>query len=347
MRKSLSPFGNATDDIFYWIKEYIGSKVMELKIDDDYVESFDRNKEYQKVIGSSNIQTLQEVALNIRKNGLYNLGSYMFPITKLYGYIETKKDLASIKDFNISYRDKIITENIYDSSAKTLQGILVQIHSLFMYIEKYAVDKNGEPFYFNLQKLDKDNPPLIEEEDLPYLKSYELFHFIAMMDTFSFRKQSNPEKTKLMMKMIIFGGLRSEELGRLKNKDIKFIENPHPFLDGFYMKITVRDSAGKNKTAYIKDTLIKEYGDYIQKIETCKDDLFFCTNELKKYSVNSIFQFILRFFEHAELEVSSQSLKYSYAAYMLMNDVDISIVQILVALRHTEVEKLYNQIVKK
>lgn len=351
MRKPLSPYGNLKDDIFYWIKEYLGSKVLEMRIDEEYKNTFNRDTEYQKVVASQNMEALSKVILNIRRNGISNLGTYIHSLEKFYKSIEKEKKLIKIKNFDTNYRDAIIIKNEGGYTPKTLRLVLVQINSLFIYIEKNAVDTDGKPYCFNLGKTkggDKTVLPIIEE-DIFYLEPFELLHLIAMLDTFRFRGQ-NPDKIKLMMKLLILAGLRIEELGRLKQEDIELIENPTPFLDGMYLKLTIKGGAKKLRTAYINNALInKEYTGYISDTNLCNDDLLFCTKEHKQYSANAIPSFIRNFWAHAELDSNTsqaQTLRYSYAAYLLIKGVELKMVQTLVALYENEVEMLYNQIEK-
>jgi len=355
MRKPLSPYGNLKDDIFYWIKEYLGSKVLEMKIDEEYKKTFNRDTEYQKVIASKNMEALSNVMLDIRKNGIPNLGTYIHSHEKFYKFIEKEKKLQSIREFNTEYRDTLLKKNDGSYSTNTLRSVLVQINSLFIYIENNAVDIDGDPYFFNLgltetgEKTELPVAPFLEN-DVKYIEPYELLHLIAMLDTFPFRGE-NIDKNKLMIKLLLFTGLRLEELGRLKQKDIELTENPTPLLDdGIYLKLTIKGGSKKLRYAYIKNSLInKEYVNYIADANLCSDGLLFCTKENKQYTPSAITAFIKNLWSHAELKENTsqaQTLRYSFAAYLLIKDVDIEIVQTLVGLYENEVEKLYDKIEK-
>lgn len=51
---TVSPYGNAKDDLFYWIRSYIVSKVYSIKKDQDY--NIDRNKIAKQLLNTNNIE---------------------------------------------------------------------------------------------------------------------------------------------------------------------------------------------------------------------------------------------------------------------------------------------------
>jgi len=111
VKKKLSPFNTEEDDLFFWIKEYLGSRVDRLNVDKEFEGMLDCDKAYNQIISSNNIDELGKVTLDIRNNGIKALKSYTLPLFWIYicRFHSTFPLFSGIKQ---TYKVSTITRNI-------------------------------------------------------------------------------------------------------------------------------------------------------------------------------------------------------------------------------------------
>jgi len=300
---TVSSYGNAKDDLFYWIKSYIASKAYSIKQDLGY--NLDRTKVSNELLKTSTIEEFKEKEVEIRNAGLRNLLTYVNPLFGLYDYFSETESIQQITDFNTEYRDNIFLEKNKDYTYSTNLGHFVQISSLIKYIEKtLSTTKDAEEYTFDIiNKM--ENGKLIhpfpkDTNKLKYIKSDEIFHLIAMADSFNYRGDAM-SKVKLMLKLVIFGGLSGAELVHLTKDNVQIIKNPHQLLEGLYLKLQIKYP--KEIVVYIKYSLVsEEYSAYnLEYHNTNNQKSYFYTEDGEIYSPSSIFQQFERLMNHANI----------------------------------------------
>jgi len=350
MKKPLHPNNNATNDLLFWIKEYIGSKILVLSVNKKHKDTFDREKAYNQLMSASSIENFKAIQIDIRSNGLSTLITYANPMLLLYEFFEDEVKIKKLTDFNTDFRNKIFIINKNKYSEKTQKGYLVQINSLFKYIENHC----EEDFSFNLGRTrggKKTKSPIQEDDkEITYLSPDELERFINGLDTYRFRIEHSA-RTKLLVRIAVFGGLRGEELVSIKRSNISFVESPTSLLPDKYMRILIDGKGGKERTVYIRESLVKEvYDSYINSSE-CENDLLLCSDNNKKYTSSAVHQQITRLLAHAGIDKGTSGihlLRRSYASYLIIKEnVDFAIVSELLGHENEEVTELYVGISKK
>ena len=348
MKHKLITNNNAHKDLLFWIKEYIGSKVLTISINKKYKSTFDRMKAYNQLMNATTIENFKAIQIDIRATGLPTLITYTNPLLFLYEFFESETKIKQLTDFNTNYRDKIFITNTKKYSEKTQTGYLVQINSLFKYIENNAIDEDGEIHNFNLGRTrgGKRTITPIQKEDkkITYLSPNEVKRFIKGMNTYPFRGE-HTAKPKLMMKLALFGGLRGNELSSIKRKNITVIDNPTGLLDGSFIRVLIEGKGNKERTVYIKQELVyKEYHAYISYSLNCEDGLLFCSDNNKQYTASAIYQQTDRLLHHAGIDKGASGihlLRRSYACLLAIKDVDFSIISELLGHSNEEVTELY------
>ena len=114
---TVSPYGNAKDDLFYWIRSYIVSKIYTIKEDKEY--NINRNIFAKQLLGTNNIEEFDLKQREIRNKGLSTLISYVNPLIGLYNYFSETTSIQQITDFNTEHRDRIFLEKNKDYSYMT------------------------------------------------------------------------------------------------------------------------------------------------------------------------------------------------------------------------------------
>lgn len=331
---TVSPYGNAKDDLFYWIRSYIVSKIYTIKEDKEY--NINRNKFAKQLLGTNNIEEFDLKQREIRNKGLSTLISYVNPLIGLYHYFSETTSIQQITDFNTEHRDRIFLEKNKNYSYSTNLGHFVQIGSLFKHIEKtLATTIDAEEYTFDIVNKEENGkyvyPFLREKNKVTYIKPDEIFRLIAMVDTFNYRGVTL-SKSKLMLKFSIFGGLSSAQLIHLTKKNIKIVKNPHQFLEGLYLELQIKYP--KETVVYINYSLVvEEYSSYnLEYHDSDNKEFFFYTENGKMHSSSSIHQQYQRLIAHANIEYGNSMysfLRYGYVVFLASNDVDLEIILLL------------------
>jgi len=165
MKKQLQPHKNIKKDLLFWIREYLALKILTISIDKEH-NDFNRSQNALLLSSSTDIKSLELYTLEIRNNGMKNLRSYTIPLFWLYEFIDGRKDIDELKEFNTTLRDKMFIENSKGYKKKTLEAYLNQVNSLF----KYITENNSDDYAFTLGRTRggrKTENPLkhIEDDD--------------------------------------------------------------------------------------------------------------------------------------------------------------------------------------
>jgi integrase/recombinase XerD len=346
-KSPLEPFKNAKADLFYWIKQYLASKMFSLQIDDSYAISFNQSANSERIIATSNYDELNAVVKDIRKNGMKNYGVYYAGALAFYRYVEADKKIESIKEIDTSYRDRYFTKNSDDLSPGTLKNYFVQVNSVFKFIEEL----NSDGHKFSLGKTRggrRTAVPIVEEErDPSYLTPDELKRFLAALETYPYLRE-NPSQTRLMMKIACFGGLRVDELVSLKAEQFSFVQNPSPLLrNDTYLRINVNGKAKKKRVVFIQMALIqRDYDDHM-KHNTCGNNLVFCNQYGERYDNRSPNEQLVRILKSIGINKSGMhTLRRSYATYLMAQGVDYASISELLGHESEEMTDLYVQITR-
>jgi site-specific recombinase XerD len=353
-RQPIEPNGNLKDDLFFWIREYIGSKVLKLTPDKKHRDKFNRNKSYKHLMGASDMENFKTIQLEIRRNGLSSLASYVNPLAYLYGFLTKHKRLERLTDFDTNVRDSIFIKNEEGYKEKTQENFLIQINSLIKYIEDNGIDADGNKYSFFMGRSRSGkktvNPIQKKFDEVASLEPKEFLRFIKDMDSYRFRID-NPSKVKLMMKIASFGGLRGEELTSLGKNDVDLVKNPTDLLVGEYYRIYIHGKGNKERYVYIRKSLLeKDYENYLPDIGKCDNGLLFCTTKNKKYSPSAIHDIVGRLLYHAGIDKGTSGvhlLRRSYATYLATKNVDFAIISSLLGHEDLEVTELYVSISQK
>lgn len=354
-KRPLEPFGNSNvaENLFYWMKQYLVHKIMTLGVKSEFAKDFDRTPYAKIVEAATSIEQISNTIREAKRKGLGSISVYFAPVARFYSYVAADKKIESLKEVNTSYRDSYFTVNPGGLEASTLEGELVQISSLFKFIEQNNIDaETGKPYTFNLGRTRGGrrtaNPIVKGEKEIIYFEPDELKRFLDGMETFAF-KVPNTARPKLMMKLVAFGGLRGEELIGLKKSSITFVQDPSPLLPGRFMRLVIFGKGSKERIVYIKASLVeKEYKSHIADTGHCKNDLLFCNAKGGKYALRTVYDLVRRLMEHAKIDKGGHYglhiLRRSYASFMFLKGVEFAVVSELLGHGDQEVTDLYVKI---
>lgn len=349
---SLEPFHNAHTDLFYWIKQYLASKMFALNVTDGWEISFNRAASSDRIIAANDDNDLDVITKEIRYNGMKNIGIYATALITYYRYVKTDKKIESIKEINTAYRDAYFAKNPGKVKSGTLKSYFTQVNSLFKYIEANAIDEEtGEAYNFNLGRTrsgQRTTTPIADEEREPtYLEPEEFKRFIKALELYKFRGE-NAAQGRLLMKVIAYGGLRADEAVSLKVNDLALVKDPSVILSsGEYLRINLLGKGKKLRTVYIRSDFIKkDYTDHM-KHRNCSGDYLFCGQSGYKYTSRDAYDLSRRILKEANVtKTGTHALRRSFATFLMVQKVDYAEISELLGHEGEEMTELYVQITK-
>lgn len=348
MKNKPQPQNSIKQDLLFWIKQYISSKILTVSIDKGFQKTYNRNKMSDRVLDSKDIKELDGITKHISTNGQKAVrGNYSIPLIEFYKKAIKNKRLKQLTDFNATIRDAMYVVNKDGKTSKTRKGYLLQVNALFKHIEKNNTEKHT--FELGRTRGGRKTVSLIlddGDDGVSYLTERELRLFLKELNKYPFRVK-NKNKPILMMKIATFAGLRAEELASIKRDAVDIIESPIPSLKGKYLRIYIQGKGNKERVIHIAYNNIKEeYESYSRDAKDCTSGYLFCTEANKKYTVNAIYDQTKRLLEYAGLDKGKfgiHLLRRSYASYLALR-YDFAIVSTLLGHASEEITELYVKI---
>lgn len=352
-KSPLEPFGNAADDLLYWTKQYLAGKIDTLSVDKKFTDAFDRKARRRDVINSDSIEALDTSTKEIRRTGMKNLGIYSISLLAFCRYVKADKKIESIREIDTPYRDAYFTLNPSSLAASSLESHFTQVNSLMKFIEGH----NSESYAFGLGRTRGGRrtakPIPRPEREISYLPPEEFKRFLKTLQTYPFQSECLSQP-RLMMKLVCFGGLRTEELVSLETSRLSIVRKSKTagslLPGGKYLRIVVAGKASKERVVFIKGALIEEdYLDHLECHKPCENDLLFCNKAGQRYNNRAPYDQAKRLLESANIhrgQYGLHMLRRSYATFLFSQGVDLAVVAELLGHSDEEITELYIQVTK-
>lgn len=352
-KEQLEQYKNIERDLLMWIKYFLADKVEHQKIQEGYhddkkkaeaqnLKYFDRKLWQLKIMNALTHTELDEVARQIKNNGIKAHGTFSVPLLKFHEYVVRIKRLKSIRDIDTNLINTFIELKLSEHKEWTKKNYYTQIKSLFKFIDKYSIRDDNSIFDIGITltgKRAKSPVKSIPEKSVKYLEPDEFVDFIASFKTYK-NNHPNSIQPTLLMKVISFTGLRAFEARSIKLKDVST-----KIIDGDkYLQLYIRGKNDIDGYVFIDYQLIKkEYEEdsrYRKENNKVKTEYFFYTRDFKPYAEKSLYDLIKRYLKHARVfkPMDSHGLRRSYATYLLSKGVPREKISHL--LRHTDRESL-------
>ncbi len=257
----------------FWIQNFIRYKLTTLS--NRQVE--DKNK-FQTILQDlkldiSNMPKLKQISKEARQCGLIGINTYINPLEKLFYYFQTQgfKSLKEVdEEFIIDFL-AIETSSLSDATKKNYR---MAILSLFKYIDKQNQDDNGNSFVFGFELKNWAGLNSKSGIKLPsFMNDNELNKFMQSLETTVFKEYS-AAKNRLLIKIILYTGMRVSEAINIKYKDMIFE-------DGLYI-IKITGKGNKQRIAMVKEKYIQKDLDEWKEYRDATSPLLFCSRTAKK-----------------------------------------------------------------
>jgi len=309
------------DTLLFWADRFVRHKLTTLS------NRLVNNKETLSSIitrlnrGTQSITELKELAKSARGLGLLGINTYVTPIEKLYEYL-TKLGMASMKEIDeevlVDFLS-IYTSGLSDATKKNWRMALI---TFFKYIEKQNGDDDGHTHIFRIELKNWAGLGGSRGVKLPsYMHDDELERFLDAIDTTEF-SPSVQAKNRLLIKIILYSGMRVGEALTLKTKDI-VLE------DGFYI-FRIHGKGNKQRIAMVKETYIKKEYDEVVGSNRFDTPLLFCSRTGQPLSQPYVSYIMDKMLMHAGIRKEKNGahmLRHTFATRLYQKNRDLVLVQ--------------------
>jgi site-specific recombinase XerD len=342
MKKIIEPYNNKIEDLLFWLKDYLCTKIYSLTPTKGKNEIFQENREkyYNLVYDSISFEELRLNTKIIANGGLSNIKTYTVPLYAFFKYmVEKKKKVESIKEIDTDVVNTYALLEYKNLKENTKRVYYIQLRSFFKYIDERSHD--DENFRFNIGELRdgtkaKNPVKITATKTFNFLEPEDFETFIKSIKTYK-SKRTDVFNQRLMVKFFALGGLRSTEARFLKKNDCTIKE----VLSEKYLQLHISGKVGHERFICIKYDYIKE--DYEKTLElNSYCDWLFYSRENKQYEQKATYNLVKRFYKHAGVEEHGiHGLRTSWATYLHSKGVSLDIVIILLGHISDEVQNLY------
>ena len=248
MKYPLDCKDNFENSFIFWLTRYVKFKLSSLS-----------NKELRdpKALASvnyalsrevKNIDQLDGLVKSARNAGLTGINTYFNPLKKIY---ETMKfyELSSLKQIDEELLSEILASTTGGLSDASKKNYRISVINFFAFLDKQN-EEDGKAHVFDIGLKNWGGVSGNKGQKLPeFMGEDEVKKFLDAIEQSDFKQNSN--RNKLIIKTIIFTGIRVSEALNLKRKDITE--------DGDLFIIRIRGKGNKYRIVMIKRHLIEAH----------------------------------------------------------------------------------------
>ncbi|BBG65764.1 integrase-recombinase protein XERCD family [Hydrogenimonas sp.] len=321
MQYPLDPAKSFDKSLLFWISRYMHSKLNSL--------SNTQVKEPRKLAeviaslrsGCDTIDELTKLAKIARNAGLIGINTYYKPLEKLYGYL-TALHISSMREIDEELISDFLASATAGLSDATKKNYRIAMINFFGFIERQNGEEDGKSHHYGIVLKNWGGLSGKSGTKLPsYMREEEVERFMEAIDTYPFR-QAVAARNRLLIKMILFTGIRVGEALNLKVKDLI----PE---DGVYL-IRVLGKGNKARVVMIKASHINEYLKEWLSLRECREEYLFCNKKgtpLTQAYVSRIVEKILMRAGIRKEKNGAHMLRHTFATMLYLKKKDLVLVQ--------------------
>ncbi len=331
-------FKKSFEDSFrFWMERYIRFKLTSLS--NRQVKDPQNLSQiiHELTIGTTSIDELSILVKKARNSGLIGVNTYYKPLEKLYHYL-TQLGLASLVEID---EERLIdflsfaTSGLSDATKKNYRIALI---NFFGYIDKNNEDKH----IFDIELKNWAGLRGKAGQKLPaYLTQEEIAQFLKAIETYPF-KSDVAARNRLIIKIILFTGIRVSEAINIKLKDI-IPQN------GVYL-IKIVGKGNKSRVVMIKSEKIQRDLDEWLVKRKCENDLLFCNRNGKPLTqayISRVVEKILLSKGIRKEKNGAHMLRHTFATLLYNKSKDLVLVQEALGHASLETSRIYTHFDKE
>ncbi len=323
MKHPLEELKDPAENLLLWIGRFLRYKCTSLS--NSQVK--DQNKVFEclnELNQACSLSQLEKVCKKARNAGLLGINTYALPLLKFYEYTKkiSLKSLKSIDEVLLAEFLSIYTGGL---SLATKKNYRIALLGLFSYIDKQNQDENEKSYIYNITLKNISGVNQSAGNKLPtHLNNEELEKFLEGIDKIEMSAKVRA-RNRLLIKIIVFTGMRSNEALQLKIKDFT-LEN------GCYT-ILIKGKGDKYRAVMLKafhiESLLKEW--LIEReLYPVKNDLLFCNQKGSALTQAYLYKQVERIINFAGLrreKNGAHMLRHSFATLLYQKRHDLILVQ--------------------
>ncbi len=329
MRYELDFKNNFENTLLFWIERFIRNKLTTLS----NRQVLDKQKLaliiQQLVKGTKSIDELNLIVKDARNIGLAGINTYFNPLLKLYIFC-TNLGLASMKEIDEELLSDFLASQTSALSDASKKNHRIALLSFFSYIDKQNENNDGTSTLFKIELKNWGGLSGKSGTKLPsFMNKSEIDRFLSAIDTFEFTDNIG-YRNRLILKIIIYTGIRVSEILNLKIKEIYKEDNVYI--------LQIRGKGNKPRVVMIKSSIIENELKNWLDMRVCNSDLLVCNqkgNRLTQAYVSRIVENILISAGIRKEKNGAHMLRHSFATLLYQKHHDLILVQ--EALGHADI----------
>ncbi len=323
MKHPLEELKDPIENLLLWIGRFLRYKCTSLSNSQvkDQNKVFECLNELNQACSASH---LEKICKKARNAGLLGINTYALPLLKFYEY--TKKiSLKSLKSIDEVMLAEFLSVYTGGLSLATKKNYRIALLGLFSYIDKQNQDENEKSYIYNITLKNISGVNQSAGNKLPtHLNNEELEKFLKGIDKIEMSAKVRT-RNRLLIKIIVFTGMRSNEALQLKIKDFT-LEN------GCYT-ILIKGKGDKYRAVMLKafhiESLLKEWL-MERELYPVKNDLLFCNQKGSALTQAYLYKQVERIINFAGLrreKNGAHMLRHSFATLLYQKRHDLILVQ--------------------
>lgn len=307
------------ESLLFWLSRYVKFKLSSLSNKELKNPQTLATVNYNLTKGVKTIDELDGLVKSARNAGLTGVNTYFNPLKKFYDtlILYPLETLKHIDEELISEILASITGGLSDASRKNYR---ISIINFFSFLDKQN-EELGKAHVFDITLKNWQGIAGTKGQKLPeYMSEDELKHFLSAIEEADFKTNTN--RNKLIIKIIIFTGIRVSEALNLKRKDINE--------DGDLYHIRIRAKGNKYRIVMIKKHLIKSHLDAIAINYINKEGLLFINKKGEKLTQAYVSRIVEQMLFKAGIRKSKNGahmLRHTFATMLYKKQKDLVLVQ--------------------
>jgi integrase/recombinase XerD len=329
MRYELDFMNSFEKTLLFWIERFVRNKLTTLS----NRQVTDKNKLamiiQSLVKGTKSIDELSLIVKDARNIGLAGINTYFNPLFKLYNFT-LNLGLASMKEIDEELLSDFLASETSALSDASKKNHRIALLALFSYIDKQNQNEDESSYLFKIELKNWGGLSGKSGTKLPsFMNKSEIDKFLNAIDTYEFSDNTS-YRNRLILKIIIYTGIRVSEILNLKIKDI-FKE------DNVYL-LQIKGKGNKPRVVMIKSSIIENDLKHWLDMRVCNSDLLVCNQKGEKLTqayISRIVENILISVGIRKEKNGAHMLRHSFATLLYAKHHDLILVQ--EALGHADI----------
>lgn len=343
MKYPLSYKDNFSDNLLFWMVRFIRYKLTTLSNH----QVNDKNAILVAIDALNNdeinsLTELENLCKNVRKAGMIGINTYAVPLIKLHKFL-IQSNIDNMEHIDEETLNDFLAVEASALSNASKKNHRIALIAFFGYIDKQN-ESNGASYVYDITL--KINALRGQSgQKLPaYLNQNELEKFLQAIDEIPFGEKI-AARNKLIIKLIVYTGIRVSEALNLKHKDVL------PSQDCFLLQI--RGKGNKPRVAMIRKSHIQNLLDawLTQRLNLSpKHDLLFCNAKGEALTQSYIYKNVENILIYAGMRKEKNGahmLRHSFATLLYNQKHDLVMVQEALGHSNLNTSRIYTHFDKE